>query len=122
MNSLAAMPDLEFFLNLESEKDNRECHHCGSKKINIVYEKAPCQHYAAIRCGRCDAFKGWMEKPENTIKRNSTEEILNQLSGMWRILNNWENNFISNMKSRKKHSPRQLECLESIVRKYGLNN
>lgn len=117
MNSPTATSDLESISNLEPET---KCHHCDSKKINIVYEKPPCQHYAAIRCGGCDAFKRWMVKPENTAKRNNTKKILKQLSSMFQILNNWENNFISNMKKTKKHSPRQLECLEKIVMKYKL--
>lgn len=117
MNLLTATPDLENILNLESET---KCRHCDSKKINIIYQQPPCQHYAAIRCGGCDAFKRWMVKPENISKRNNTKEILKQLTFMFQILNEWENNFISNMKKTKKHSPRQLECLEKIVMKYKL--
>lgn len=115
MNSITAIPDFE------SVKDGDKCRHCGSSKTNIVYEKPPCPHYAAIRCGGCDAFQHWMEHPESGTNKVKIQEILDKLIGIYRLLTTWEYNFVISLKKQKKHSPRQEECLQNIADKYGLN-
>ncbi|MGB3758693.1 MAG: hypothetical protein WBA07_20310 [Rivularia sp. (in: cyanobacteria)] len=96
------------------------CIHCGSVARNVVYEKPPCPHYAAQRCGRCDAFQKWLPKPENLEKQNEIREVIGKLIQNSRVLNDSEYVFISGMKLRKKFTPRQLECIEAIGKKYSI--
>jgi len=96
------------------------CIHCGSVAKNIVYEKPPCPHYAAQRCGGCDAFQKWLPKPENLEKESQIRELIGKLIEISRVLTDWEYVFITSMKLRKKFTARQLECIESIRKKYSI--
>lgn len=122
MNSLAAVPPIPPHIDKLLENSpimKNQCHICGAKNKSVVYEVKPCPHFASIRCGKCDCFLGWLENPDNSKKRFQVKKLIGELLKL-NCLSQWEYNFLSSLKSQKKHSPKQKERLQSIAYKYNL--
>ena len=75
-------------------------------------------HYAALKCGECDRFLGWQQKPSTEGKRRDILIQLDRLAGI-AGLTDWEKDFLQNLKQQKKLSPRQSEVLARIEAKVG---
>lgn len=49
------------------------CPHCGYIGITFVRMPDYCNHSVAMRCGRCDAFRGWLDQP---VKKKRSKRSL----------------------------------------------
>lgn len=95
-----------------------KCLFCESTKITIVQMPKGVAHYAALRCGQCDCFLGWMQKPETEEKRRDLAARIDKLVKAPE-LTQWEKEFLLSLKKQKKLSPRQAEVLAKVEAKVG---
>ena len=91
---------------------------CGSTRITVVQMPKHCSHYAALRCGQCDCFLGWMPKPESEGRRRDLAVRIDKAL-LAPGLTQWEKDFCLSLKKQKKLSPRQAEVLSRIEAKRG---
>lgn len=98
--------------------NNPPCRACGSTRLNLVSVPPPCPHRYAIRCGECDCFIRWAEKPENQDKRHSRKADINRLLETGN-LSDWEREFLSNISTVRKLSPKQQEIFNRILSQKG---
>jgi len=94
------------------------CSTCGSDRINAVRMPSYHTHHAALKCGQCDRFIAWMQKPETEGKRRDLAVRIDRLGKAPR-LTHWERDFLQSLKNQKKVSPRQQEVLARIEAKVG---
>lgn len=94
----------------------KQCPSCRSTEITIVQMPKGTAHYAALRCGQCDCFLGWMQKPETEEKRRDLVVRIDKLIKA-PGLTQWEKEFLLSLKKQKKLSPRQAEVLAKVEAK-----
>lgn len=105
------------YIIMHKNDDATQCI-CGSARITVVQMPKDSTHYAALRCGQCDLFKGWKAKPESEGKRRDLAVRINKAL-LAPGLTQWEKEFCISLKKQKKLSPRQAEALSRIKAKVG---
>lgn len=110
-------------IGAEFQAENKlTCPGCGTiePRENSVKMPDGCIHHSAIRCGDCDAFLRWGEKPEKQRARDERKQLIKAwLSNPRASLNDWERGFLSSIASAKRISPRQQDWLDRIYSRLG---
>lgn len=97
----------------------KKCPGCGSFRISIIRMPSYHPHYAALKCGECDQFLIWQQKPETEGKRRDIAIRIDKTRTNLDRLTQWEQEFIGNLARQKKLSPRQMEVLANIESRLG---
>lgn len=110
--------ELDAHANSTTDAPEQKCPGCGSIRSTIVRMPSYCPHYAALKCGECDQFLTWQQKPETEGKRRDLAVRLNKLTSR-PGLTHWEKEFLLGLKQQKKISPKQGEVLAKIEARLG---
>lgn len=84
--------------------------------IETIFPEGTHPHYGMKRCDKCQAFLGWIPKPETVARQLRNKEILTALSKLG--LPAWEREFIRNLGSHKNISPKQQAKLLELEEMY----
>lgn len=111
MEALAS--EIEPIVPQETFQNQAPCLACGHVGINIVQMPKYSKHYAARRCGYCDAFRGWQPKPSTEQRRAELRRAIAQLLES-PLLSDWDRGFLESIRSQKKLSLNQEACLNRL--------
>lgn len=94
------------------------CKFCSFPRFSTVLMPEGHTHFAALRCGSCDGFQDWVEKPANKEKREKRRWKIGELLKS-PLISSWEKDFLESVQGRKSLSPKQEEVLDRISGKVG---
>jgi hypothetical protein len=114
INSQESTPQL---LNLpENKTDFSACPTCWSTEAHAVLSETI--HWAEWECVVCSRHRGWIENPANTAKKESENQLIDQLLQK-PGLGTWERMFLQSVKRTRKRSPKQIQKLSEIAARAG---
>jgi hypothetical protein len=101
----------------ENKTDFSPCPTCWSTEACAVFSKTI--HWAEWECIVCDRHRGWIENPANAAKRESENQLIDQLLQK-PGLGTWDRMFLQSVRKTRKRSPRQIQKLNEIASRAGL--
>lgn len=90
-----------------------ECSH--TNKTVIPEKRGP--HHARTVCADCKKFLGWVPSPDTLRRRLENSLILTRLAKL-EHLDSWERQFVRDVATHKKMSPKQQALLLQLRDKY----
>lgn len=97
------------------------CPSCGCVEVATILTPELPTHYAKLTCDGCGRFIKWIGKPENELKRQHINGVIQRLLDDL-TLTRWERGFLASLSTQKKISPKQLELINKIAEAKGVQS
>jgi hypothetical protein len=96
------------------------CSSCGS--IEVRFKPSETSHHGSWHCSQCEAFRGWVRKPENVARVEQENQLIDKLLERSDGLTSWERLFLKSVKETRKRSPKQRQKLNLIASRLGVSH
>ena len=100
----------------ENKTDFSACPTCWSTEACAVFSETI--HWAEWECIVCGRHRGWIENPANAAKRETENQLIDQLLQK-PGLGTWERMFLRSVRKTRKRSPKQIQKLSEIAARAG---
>lgn len=97
--------------------DSTICPNCDSLHIlRITGDDEPTKHYGRLVCGDCGKFISWIRDPDVCLSHANRKQAIDSMLAT-ASLNQWERDFLANIRELRNLSPKQSDIYQKIYQK-----